>query len=542
MRRFSSILILLACLALRPAIPAAAWFFDDNTLVAIDGVRYSADDFKRWWKFWNDDGSPLPATAEPYVDFLLLSREAARMDLAETPEFKRQTRIFLQSRTLLMLKQEAVNSQIKVSDAAVKARYDAQYRTLWLVARLEFKNEDAAMAAWQELAKGTLTSAELLERPAEEGGPLATKESWVRPGQIDQGWAAIFRKMKVGQVVDPNEHNNGATLFLLKEEKAGDEGDLDKFRESIRSEMWKEQEDALSQKLIFVLRDKYQVKLNEERLAALDLKEYASGNFSDEPLITTNRQNVSEKEFMAVIDRLLSSRGTLVHLLADEDEVNKLKLSTVDNIISQSVTNWESLDRHYEEREPFKWEYQFNFNHRLVLALEQRLFSPEAKVSDEEISQYYQEHLDRYTQPTMVKVYIVDETQGPLDKIWADVAVGKNFEKVVKMEFGAHAVLHDTPANHLDPEVKAVVDKLVDGETSQIFKAQGIRVLAHLVERTPERPLPLARVKDSIRTVLWQKKLDEVRRTYLETLKSRSKIEVRERQWKAIQQELGGSS
>ena len=81
-RRFSTILILLACLVFRPVTPANAWFFDNDTLVSIDGTDYTADDFKHWWKFWNDTDSPLPATPDSYINFLLLSREAARMELA----------------------------------------------------------------------------------------------------------------------------------------------------------------------------------------------------------------------------------------------------------------------------------------------------------------------------------------------------------------------------------------------------------------------------------------------------------------------------
>jgi hypothetical protein len=539
MRRFTSILILLACLALRPAAPAAAWFFEGDTLVSIDGTDYTVDDFKHWWKYWNDDGRPLPPTADPYIDFLLLSREAARMELAETPDFKRQTRIFLQSRTLLMLKNEAVNSRIKVTEDAIKSRYEEQFQPLWQVQRLEFKDEETAMAAWEMLANKELAVDELLGRSAEEGGPVSSNESWVRPGRIDPGWAAIFRKMAVGEVVDPNKHNKGSVLFVLKAQKAGDEQDLAKLHDSIRSDLWKEQEDALTRKLLFQLRDKYQVKVDEERLAALDIRDYESGNFTDAPVISSNRQNVSEKEFMAVIGRLARSRG-LGHGGSEAD--NELKLSTVNDIIAQSVTNWESLDRHYEEKEPFKWEYEFNYNHRQVLALEQRLFAPEAKVTEEEIKQHYQENLDRYTQPTVVKIYIVDETQGPIDKVWADVAVGKNFGQEVEKQFGTQAVLHETPANHLDPEVRAVVEKLDDGETSQIFKAQGIRVLVHLVERIPERPLPLERVEGSIRSGLWRQKLDQVRNSYLETLKSQSEIKVRPRKWKAIQKELGGAS
>ena len=362
----------------------------------------------------------------------------------------------------------------------------------------------------------------------------------MRANRIDPGWVAIFQKLEVGQVVDPSEYTKGPSLYFLKERLGGDEEDFATFRELIKKELWKEQEDALTKALLDELLIKYQVEVDEERLAALDING-ADETFTDAAIITTNRQNVSEKEFMVVIRKLMANRPPFAHAATDEEAAKELKAETAYNIIAQSVTNWESLDRHFEEKEPFKWEYEFNYNHRLVLALERRLFAPDIKVTEEEIKQHYEENIDRYSQPTVVKLYIIDETQGPIDQLWADVAVGKNFAQVMKQQFEQPVNPQEVPANHLDPEVKVVVDKLIDGETSQIFTAQGIRVMVHLVERTPGAPLPLERLQESIRSRLSSEKLDKLRSTYVDNLKSRSDIEVRMRQWKAIQKELGGA-
>ena len=86
-----------------------------------------------------------------------------------------------------------------------------------------------------------------------------------------------------------------------------------------------------------------------------------------------------------------------------------------------------------------------------------------------------------------------------------------------------------------------MVAKLAEGETSQIFKAQGIRVMVHLVNRTPAAPLPLERVKKTIHSKLWKEKLAELQKAYLDKVKSSSKIEVHEGVWKDIQKELGGA-
>jgi len=539
MHRIIAVLTLLACLVILPATQARAWFFDDDTLLTINGQKYTTEDFKRWWKLIKDEDSSFPETPDRYIEWLLLSREAKQMGLDTDPAFKRQTRIFLQSRTLLMVKYDDVDSRINISEADIEARYAQIYTPHWLVEQFEFKDEATAMAAWQELEAGTLTESELLERTPEQGGPVNAGEVWVNPKSIDAGWRAIFEKQKVGEMVNPSEHKNGRRLFYLKDQKGRDDEEFAKVHDELEHKLWKEQEDALTLALLAQLRDQYEVEVNDELIEALDVN-VDPESLTDAVVIKTNRENVTEQQFAAVVHRLMKSRGEAAHAAVDKEKASKLKAETLSNIIATNLTNWASLDRHYEEKEPFKWEYDFNYNHRLVIALEDRLFDEQEKTTDDEIKQYYQENIGRYTQPTMVKLYIVDETQGPIDKIWADVAAGRKFKQAVKEYDKLDVKLLETPANHLDPEVKPIVDKLNAGETSQIFDAQDVRLIVHLVDRTPETLLPLERAKESIRRKLIKEKLAKARHEYVDALKSSLKIEVKQRQWEAIQKEFGG--
>ena len=560
MRRITSILILVVCLGLLPRTQVFAGLFGDDTLVSIDENLYTVEDFKHWWAFWKEDDSSLPETPEPYINWLLLSMEAERMQLDQTPGFQRQTRIFLQSRALLMLKYDEVDSKINITDADIKARYEENFLPRWLIQRLEFTDENHALSSWQKLSEGSLTVDDLLKkvdawkemtvedmtpeerlkRAAEYDGPLDALENWLRPKQIEAGWAEIFKQLEVGDVVDPDKHNKGRILYVLKDKKGADEEDLAQFHDSIKKDLWKEEEDRLTKVLLDNLIDKYQVKINEEKLANLDING-ADDTFTDAAVITSTQENVSEKQFIAVIRRLLASRPTAAHEAADPELSVELKRETANNIIYQAVTNWESINRHYEEKEPFKWEYEFNYRHRLIQGLENQVIIPKTNVTEEEIEEHYKENPDLYKQPTLVKLYILDENQAPLEQIWADVATGKDFKLAVEEYLDQPLKLSEVPSNHLDPEIRDVVINLVDGETSKIFTAQGIKVLVHLNERTPEALLPLEQVKASVRSRITSDKLRQERHTYLEAIKSGSKIEIKQRNWEKIKKELGGA-
>lgn len=539
MQRVISVLTLLLCLTLLPVAASAGWFSSD-TLVTIDGTEYTKEDFKRWWEFWKEKDQALPETADFYVDWLLLKEEAERMDIASAPSFKRRERVFLQSRGLLMLKNEAVDSQINVTEGEIKARYQERYQPRWLVQQLTFADEDAALAAWQDLSDKKLTVPQLLDRGVEENGPTGYGERWLRPEGIDPGWESIFRKAQVGEVVDPELHKKGKNLFFMKDSNNGSEKDLAAVREEISKTLWREQEDRLTAKLLDDLMEQYQVKIDEERLAALDLNADDS-SFTDEPVITTNKENVSEKQFVAVVRKLVQTRPAAMMALSDEEKAQNYKLETARNIIHQSVTNWGTLDRHFEKDEPFKSVYQFNYDYRLVAMLEDQLFKLKVDPSEDEIEQLYQDKAKYYKVPAQAKLYVIDETQGPIDKIWAEVAVGKQFKVVARELLGRVVKPIEAPLNHLDGEVRAVVDKLADGETSQIFAAQGERVLVHLVSRTSEQPLPLEQIKDSLLSGYKRESFDKARAAYLKALRDNAKIDVDEGNWKSIQNELGGA-
>lgn len=541
MQRIILVIALVAGLFLLPAAPVGAFLFSDDTLVAIDGIKYSSEDFKRWWKYWNTENEPLPETPDSYIDWLLLSREGKRMQLDQEPGFKRQSRIYLQARGLLMLKYEAVDSKIQVSEEQIQAKYVQDYTPRWLVQNLVFSDDAAAAAAWEGVSSGAFSVAELLEREAAAGGPESAKESWLRPVAIDPGWAELLGQTQVGALVDPEGHDQGPALYSLKERKGADDDDLKSLKMQISRELWKEQEAALTQALLRQLYEKYQVEVDQARLEAMDLSA-AEESFSDLPVITTSREDVSEKEFIAVIRRLQQSRPTAAHAMADPEEAAALKKETADNIIVQSLTNWESLDRKFEEREPFKWEYQFNYNHRLTLAVEEHQFASGGQASDQQIEAYYNSNKQRFTQPATVKLYIVSESVAPVDRFWAEVAAGRDFKKLLREHFEQQVRPQEVPVNHLDPEVRVVAERLAKGETSQIFAAQGDRVMLHLEDRTPERLLTLEMVKASIRSQLREEYLERERQAYLEALRSHSHIDVKPRQWKSLQKELGGGA
>jgi parvulin-like peptidyl-prolyl isomerase len=514
----------------------ASWWSNGNTLVTIDNIPYTKEDFTRWWGYWNDTDLALPKTPEPYIDWLLLVREGQRMELDSDLSFQNKTRIFLLVRSLLLLKREEIDGRINISEDDIRARYDKLYTPIWLLQRLEFKDETSAQNAWNGLKEGGLTIDELLKLPPEEGGPITQREDWRRPIGIDPEWAEIFKKLEVGQANEPVAYGEHFAFYYLKTKEDGSPEDFAKLRETLRRKLWKDQEEVLSNEFMAKLRRKFEVKVDDERLAALSLTA-SDETYTDATIISTSRQNFSEKDFIAIARQQLHSGQ---HPPRSKEEEEEFKTQVVNGIISQNLTNWEALDRNYQEKEPLIWEYKFNINHRLTLAVDERLFLPETTVTEAEIQDYYKENISHFSQPEIVRLVIITDVDGSVDRIWGDIAAGKDFSTAVREQSEQENSPTEFPFEHLDPPVQELLNGLVKGETSQPFVYQNRRVLIHLVDRIPAKALPLNLVETKIRSTLKTQKLEQKRKTYLDLLKSRSKIDINESNWKAVQKELGG--
>jgi len=535
MRRVISTLIILVAVTFFFASPAISRWWDDS-LVTIDGVQYTPEDFKRWWKFWNDTGLALPETPEPYIDWLLLVREGKRMKLDKDPAFQHKTEVFLKFKSLLMLQREEIFDKIKISDSDLWARYEKLYTPIWLLERLQFYDKDTAQTAWQRLRDGTLTIDDLIKLPPEDGGPFQHHEDWRRPIGIHEAWSEIFKKLAVGEASEPIKDLNDYVFYYLKKKEDGSSEDFTKVKKQIQDYISDEMRKNLTLALLSRLEKKFEVKVDRERLAALDLNPNNQA-YDDTPVIFTNRRNITEKEFVAILqrDQQYMSAGHQTKEEARQEIINRV----AEGIISQNVVDWEALDRHYEEKEPLKWEYQFNYNHRLTTSLANRLFHSKSGVSDGEIEKYYSKNISRFSQPESVEIGVVEDKDGIVDRIWTEVATGKNFFVAVKENTEQDVAVKTIPVMHLDPAVRDILQGLAKGETSRPFMNQGHRFILFLRNRVPAAPIPLQEVSGKIRSKLQQLEIAQQREKYLELLKAGSEIKVNESKWQAVKKEIG---
>ncbi len=538
MRHIASALILglfvpAAIVVLSPCIQAhAGWLWDNDTLVTIDGKKYTTKDFKNWWGNWREKGMDIPKSPRPFIDWMLLFREAERMHLDSDSSYRRKVLTFLKARSLMLLKRDEVDSKIKISEDDMWRRYEKLYSPRWLVDIIYYKDNKKALAAFKDLKSGRVTVARLRSMKSSEGGPDYFQEKWLRPVTANSILEKRLRGMRIGQLAPPVAWEKGFVVLKLQDIKGADKEDYKGVKARIRNSLIKERQAELTIKLVKRLRKKYHVKVATERIKTLDLDE-PDEKFSDEPVITTDRGIITEREFMKQVRRLQRFRKQ--YGFKDQDKFD-FKRRVLDGIIAQTLTSWEALDRHYEEKTPLKAAYRFYCQHRLIKDLEQRLFVPEAKVDDAQVKAYYSQHIKDFTRPGIVKFAILDGSKEQMDKIWTEVAAGKDFMALARKYKGHELPVRSIPFNHLQPEVKRVISRLAKGEVSPPVHIKGRIAMIKLVDRRPPVAIPLKDVRNRIANRLRQDKIAAVREKFLAQLRAKSVVKVNKGVWRKLRE------
>lgn len=511
----------------------------EEVLLTIDGESFTTDDFLFWWDNTREEGMEPPETPQPFIDWTLLYREAEKMGLYDDPGVQKKVSTFHKARTLMLLKNEEVDAKISITDEEVWRYYEENYAPVWVLRILHFADEEKAAAAVEKLRSGEITDEQLGGMPSEEGGTTSQDTVRQRPSTTHAEWLEIIRPMAAGGYAGPIPWQGGYVLLHLLERIEADEKELEIYRDDIRHRLWKQKQGELTVALLEKLKAKYEVRIDQERVARIDLNDL-SGPFGDEPVVTTSIGNISEKDLAAMLRKEVQFRKGAGFA---EDSGFDLKNYVLNGIVSQTLTSHEALERRYEQKPPYDRIYEYYFRHRMIKALEAKVFKPEVQVSPEDVSAYYVQHPEEFTTPGTVTLGIIEGSEAELKALWADiVGSGEDFMTMAQVHAppGMRPVVEMT-VDELEPEIAEVVRGMSRGDVSRVIPVKDKFVLVHLLERTKPVTAPEEKAAPMIAGILRARQLETVRSKYLERLRAAFDIRVNEPAWRKLREQISGN-
>ncbi|PLX89819.1 MAG: hypothetical protein C0618_00415 [Desulfuromonas sp.] len=515
------------------ALDAQAFFLGKGDVVAVvNEESLTIDDFANWWKEWEGPGMEVPESPDEYIDWVLMAQEANQMQLYENSSFQTKVDVFLKVQSLMMLRKEEITDKIlDPADADLKKYYQGHYAPFLNLRMLALKTDEELTQVKDLIAQGKsldevarVTGYTDSERYAEETGEM-------RPLKIPEILREVALQLEPGQIGKPIDWKKATYFIELLSSREGTTEDFNSVKEKLLSTYRKSEDVRLTETLIDDLKIKYQVKVDQEVLQQITVDGVSEGATEKTAIKIGETEIKAEKLYQTALKQMrVQSAWT--------ERAAELFQVSLDGVvigaITQTLLGKESLDRKYQERPPLQSVFDFYWRNRLIKELEKELLHPLVSISDEYIQKEYEQHPENYSEDVdLVEAYIVDTKSEKLAAVLAErLKAGEDFATVMKVLEPTGLEAQQTPKAHLPEEVRDALETMVPGQSVGPVASQGKLKFVKLIGHLDRKVMPLADVRNLIRSQLYDRELARSRVEYLQRLRENSSIKINQSAWK----------
>ena len=533
--RASVFLVLVVSLVLPGAAQAFLWG-DAQELVSVNDTRLTTEDYRDWWREWQEKEMPVPETPDEFVDWMLLFQEAQAMQLDQNPEFLKKVGIFLKVRALMQLKQEEVGAKTKMPDD--KTLWEAYRKGYTPIYNLHMVAVDAEEQAAE--IRRLLDAGKSLADAAKETGLSGADEELAQSGsmrasKIPEALRKALADAPAKSIVGPIPFGHSWYFLEVLERSDGSKEDFAKVKNDLIRHDLKVQENELTRQLTEVLAQKYQVTVDEEFLGRITAEGFPKEDGEKTVLRVGNTVVSVDALYQATLKELEMRGGA--HRKSLDFEATKQRV--VADAVAQTVTGLEALDRHYENQPPLKATYDFYRQHRMIKELEKAVLEPGIKLDEKDVQAYYAAHPELFSRGGLVELSVVQTNEVKLaEQVEEELKAGGDFFKVMQPLSPAGVEVRRTPLDHLHPVIQQAVATMAPGQVSGALKDGDNIYFVKLIRTDETESIPFEKVAEDIRTRLREERFAAAKSELVKTLRDRSAIKVNQRAWNSLRKSL----
>jgi len=337
------------------------------------------------------------------INTRLIVLEARNIGLDNLPEIKKMVTDYSRD-TLMELLLEGHVKDIKADRDEVEKIYQGMVKE-WQISSVRFEKEELAKKFEEKIKSGN---------SFEEAVKNALDEGIAEEGEVGQHLKDKDLAPQIAQVVSKMEIGStspvvaigakGFIILRLEGKRFPEEEDAEAMERARRQ--------VLNQKRVKAAKDYYEdlrkkyVRINKELIDGLD---YESEEPGFESLLNDRRVIVEIKGEQSVTVGELT-RGLKqkffhgVERAIKAKEVNKKKLQVIEGIVEERILIKEALKKGIDKSDEYKHrikEYEIS---AVFGAFVNKVITPDIKLEQKELKTYYQENIEKYTFPEMMRI------------------------------------------------------------------------------------------------------------------------------------------
>jgi parvulin-like peptidyl-prolyl isomerase len=466
------------------------------------------------------------------INSRLMIQEAKRMGIDQLKELKERVDVFAKVTLREKLLERHIRN-IKPDGKEVEKVYRESIKECKIKSIVFDKEEDANQM--EGLVNDGKDFDKLLEKFLSEKKGKGNQEGvFLKNKALLPEIAEAASKMSVGAISPVIRIKSGYVIFKMEDIRFPEDPEI---RKKVELDLvTKKQEEALP-KYYEDLKRKY-AKVNEGLLKSLDFESKEPGfeKLTKDKRVVAEIQGEKPITVGELTDYMRQQLYHGVGLAVESKRLNNRKAKVLDGMIQKRTLRKEALRLGLDKKEEYKNQVKEYENSIIFGAFIQKAVAPDIKLKEEEIRAYYDQHINDYTDPEMMKISsLVFANRGDAEKAITNLRGGTDFQWVKENE--KNQVGRNT-AGILDFDGRLLTTKDLPEEARKAVsggKKGDFRLyespdhyfyVLYIQEVVPSRPQPYDETKGDIARKIYDEKLTIAVEEYAAKLWAASQVKI----------------
>ena len=469
------------------------------------------------------------------INIRLIVLEARNIGLNDLPEIKKMVADYSRD-TLVKLLLEDYVKEIKPNEDEVKKIYQEMVQE-WQISSVRFKDEEGAKK-FEEKIKGGSNFEEAVKIVLDEGtAEEGEVRQYLKDKDLTPQVAQVVSNMEIGSTSPVLSIGEKGFIILRLEGKRFPEEEDAEAMEKARRQVLAQEKVKAAKAYYQDLRKKY-LTVNEDLIEGLDYESEEPGFDSllkdkrvivevsgEEPVTVGELTGALQQKFFHGVERAIKAK-----------KVNKNKYGVLEGMLEERVFLKEAFKKGIDKSAEYNNRIK-EYERKVVFgAFINKVIAPNIKVDQKELKTYYQEKIDKYTFPEMMRIKeLVFEKKSDAVSALEKLRKGTDFDWLSSNAEGlvdekSKRLLSFTgkllTVESFPEDVQKVLSGAKPGDFRLYQSPEGYFYILYIYHLLPGAPRPFESVKNDLTKEVFGNKVREAIEDYADQLREYYPVKI----------------